>query len=120
MGDTAEEMDELGTEGVYFTSDSVADGSEIFANDVSTIFGDDADDPGNGIFLSFEALGLLQSTDSEAERRNPLDSKAWDIHKSIDENEAEFGDVHAFKSLAKSSDAGFMSKPPWSLIARTN
>jgi hypothetical protein len=104
MGDTAEEMEELGTEVVYFTSGSVADsravddGSEIFANDVSTIFRDDADDPGNGIFLSFEALGLLQSTDSEAERRNPLDSKAWDIHKSTDENEAEFGDVHAFKS----------------------
>jgi hypothetical protein len=105
MGDTYEEMEELGTEVIYFSSNSSAgsdatdDGSGIFANDVSCIFGDDAGASGNGIFLSFEALGLLFSTDGEAERRNPLDSKAWDIHKSADKNEAELtGDGHDFKS----------------------
>jgi hypothetical protein len=104
MGDTPEEMEELGTEVVYFSSGSCADshsfddGSGIFDDDASSIFKDDADDSRNGIFLSFEALGLLHSTGSEAERRNPLDSKAWDIHKSADENEAELDDGHAFKS----------------------
>jgi hypothetical protein len=104
MGDTPEEMEELGTEVVFFSSGSCADshsfddGSGIFDDDASSIFGDDANDSRNGIFLSFEALGLLHSTGDEAERQNPLDSKAWDIHKSANGNVAELGDGHAFES----------------------